>query len=116
MMALVPMLIALAAPAAPAAVTPDPWLGKQFLYYRAVAFRGMVAEKMCGGGAVGREFEALSARLEKARARLKKRSKTGFFEVKADKVERAVPCNDGDAAFTMLGYARAVADVELAAK
>lgn len=101
---------------APAAVAPDPWLAKQFLYYRAVAFRGMVAEKMCGGGPVGAEFNALSSRLEKARKRLSKRSHTAFFERKEDPRRSSAQCSDGDAGFTLRGFQNAVAELELAAK
>jgi hypothetical protein len=101
---------------APAAVTPDPWRAKQFLYYRAVAFRGMVAAKMCGGGAVGAEFDALASRLDKTRKRLSKQSHSAWFDPKEITTPRAPQCSDGEAAFTLRGFQNAVAELELAAK
>ena len=106
---------ALAGPA-PAAAAPDPWLSKQFLYYRAVAFRGMAAEKMCGGGPVRAEFDALSRRLEEAREKLAQQSRSARFEQKTDTLTRALKCSDAEAGFTLRGYGNAVAEVEAAAK
>jgi hypothetical protein len=101
---------------APAAVAPDPWAPKQFLYYRAIAFRGMVAGQMCGGGPVRAEFHALSARLEKARKILSKKSHSARFDRKEDTVPRAPQCSDGEAGFMLSGFQNAVAELELAAK
>ena len=125
-MDLIPILTALAmgaaAPQAPAVAAPpaaalDPWRFKAFEYYRALAFRDMVAAQMCGGPDVRARFQALSARLEKARARLSKQSsRNKAFDVKDAKVERTARCSDGEAGMMLSGFESAVATVEVPAK
>lgn len=101
---------------APPAAAPDPWLGKEFLYYRAVAFREMVAGRMCGGGPVLAEFNAISLRLEKARARLSRQSRSSRFDRKEDTAPPEPQCNDAKAQVTLRGFQNAVAELEAVAK
>lgn len=116
--ALMALAMAVAASQAPARAVPaaDPWAPKQFLYYRAVAFRGMVAGQMCGAGPVRAQFDWLSRRLEKARKKLSKQSRSTKFDRKTDTVARAPQCSDAEAGFMLRGFENAVSEVEAAGK
>jgi hypothetical protein len=94
----------------------DPWRNKGFFYYRAHAFRGMVAAQMCGGGDVQRRFDALSARLERARARLAEISHSPAFNPPNMPIPKEPQCSDEKARFTMRGFEDKVRGMEQAAE
>ena len=94
----------------------DPWRFKALLYYRADAFRLIVAEAMCGGGGVARErFDSLSARLEHARARLAARSRSPMFHPSDRDVVNA-RCSGGSPQIALRQYEEKVREVEAAAE